>query len=205
MTDESVSNTVRGLWQSQPTEPAKITPPELRQKMQKFERRISRRNLREYAASAFVVLIFGYYEWKFPSPLMRIGSGLIILAALYVARQLHRRGKAGSAQMDLALNPCLDFYRLELERQRDLLRSVWSWYLLPFVPGLAIFEFGIAVAISSSHQGPLAHLGPAVLTFSLSSAFIAAVFFFTWKINQAGAKKLQLQIDDLTSLQTDPH
>jgi hypothetical protein len=31
------------------------------------------------------------------------------------------------------------FYRRELEKQRDLLRGIWKWYLGPLIPGLALF------------------------------------------------------------------
>ena len=37
---------------------------------------------------------------------------------------------------------CLEFHRSELVRQRDLLRSVWWWYLLPFVPGMLLIPVG---------------------------------------------------------------
>ncbi len=42
----------------------------------------------------------------------------------------------------LAFGPGRDFHRAELERQRDLLRGVWTGHLLPFVPGLAVLLVG---------------------------------------------------------------
>ena len=35
---------------------------------------------------------------------------------------------------------------MQLERQRDLLRSVWLWFLLPFVPGFVVGLIGLARA-----------------------------------------------------------
>jgi len=47
---------------------------------------------------------------------------------------------------NLALTTCRDFHRSQLARQRDLLRSIWTWYLLPFVPGLLFLFIGRAAA-----------------------------------------------------------
>jgi hypothetical protein len=40
----------------------------------------------------------------------------------------------------------LEFYRVQLERQRDLLHGVWRWYMLPFVPGFLVLLIGQALA-----------------------------------------------------------
>ncbi|WP_114211542.1 hypothetical protein [Acidisarcina polymorpha] len=88
MTNESSSPDIRSLWQSQPTQPPSISPEDIRRKMQKFEHRIFRRNIREYAGGILVVVAFGFCEWKLPAPLFRLGSGLAIAGALYVMFQL---------------------------------------------------------------------------------------------------------------------
>jgi hypothetical protein len=201
MTDEFSSPDIQGLWQNQPTEPPKISPEELRHKMNKFERRIFLRNIREYAAGVFVVAGFGFYEWKFPAPLMRLGSGLVIAGTLYVMFQLHRRASFQPAPAGLGLNTCIEFHRQSLERQRDALRSVWSWYLLPLVPGLAVFMLGAGISQLTAHPE---HLGRAVMSFSVQVGVDAVVFFGIWKLNQYAAGKLQAQIDEITALPIDP-
>ncbi|MBM3738862.1 MAG: hypothetical protein FJW39_24060 [Acidobacteria bacterium] len=45
---------------------------------------------------------------------------------------------------DLALKLGIDFHRAELERQRDLLQGIWSWYPLPLVPGMVVLNIGFA-------------------------------------------------------------
>jgi hypothetical protein len=57
MTNKSASEDMKNLWQSQPTESPKIRPEDFRPKMDRFERRIFWRNLREYAASVVVIAI----------------------------------------------------------------------------------------------------------------------------------------------------
>ena len=39
----------------------------------------------------------------------------------------------------------LEFTRSELVRQRHLLRGVWWWYLLPFVPGMLLIHVGYSL------------------------------------------------------------
>ena len=193
MTNESASGDMKHLWQSQPTEPPRIHPEELRKKMNKFERRIFWRNIREYAAGAVVVAIFGYYEWRFHSLLVRLGSGLIIAGTLYVMYQLHQRASTRPAPAHLGLSTCIEFHRKSLERQRDALRTVWSWYLLPFVPGLAVLVIGSIVNQWVAHR----HL---VINSFVSPAIMAAFFFVVWKLNRWAAKRLQTQIDELDKL-----
>ena len=202
MTNKSASEDMKNLWQGQPTEPPKSSPEDMRRKMHKFERRIFWRNMREYAAGAFVIAAFGFYEWKFPALLVRIGSGLIIAATIYVMFQLHRRASVRPAPADLGLSTCIDFHRHALERQRDALRAVWSWYLLPFIPGFTVFSIGMAVNQRAARPGDLGHL---VMGFGILTGCAAAVFFGVWKLNQWGAKKLQSQIDELDKLRTGPN
>jgi hypothetical protein len=197
MTNESSSSDVRDLWQSQPTEPPRISLEDFRGKMRKFERKIFWRNLREYAAGAFVVVCFGFYEWKFPALLLRIGSGLVIAGTIYVMFQLHRRASFRSAPADLGLSPCIEFHRQALERQRDALRGIWSWYLLPFVPGLAVFFTGTAVSQWTFHP---VGMGSLLKGYGIVVGLSAAVFFAVWKLNQRAADKLQAQIDEMIAL-----
>jgi hypothetical protein len=81
-----------------------------------------------------------------PSVFLRIGAGLSIAATIAVASMLHLWGTARTLPSDLALTSALDFYRVQLERQRDLSRGVWWWYLLPFAPGFLVLEIGQALA-----------------------------------------------------------
>ena len=54
----------------------------------------------------------------FPGWMMKTGSALSIVAALFVAWQLHRRGAAQALTANSGM-PLVDFHRAELMRQRD--------------------------------------------------------------------------------------
>ena len=198
MTNEPASIDMKAIWQTQTPESLKMSTAELRQRSQKLSKKVFRRNLREDVAAAIVVAFFGYCFWSFHTLLLRLGSGLIIVGTVYVVYQLHARGSARVMPPEMALHTCLEFHIKELERQCDLLRSVWSWYIAPLVLGVIVFILGGAVAQVAASPG---NVGRAVVMFSLRIAFVLALFFGTWKLNQRAAQRLQLSIDALMALE----
>ena len=187
MVNELPPDNLKSLWQNQSVEPVQMSLEEIRQKAEKFQKRIRYRNLREDVGAAIAFAGFGYFSWKFPE--MRLSFALIAAGTLYVLYQLHTKGAARTVPEALALGTCLEFHRRELERQRDLLRGVWKWYLLPLVPGI------LAVLAVS-----LLHLPPAKWVRTLPIVvFWAAGFYGIWRLNDRCADKLQRQIDELNS------
>ena len=56
-----------------------------------------------------------------------------ITTALYVIYQLYRRGSARAVPPDARLETSLELYRAQLERRRNALRGIWSWYTGPIL------------------------------------------------------------------------
>ncbi len=80
----------------------------------------------------------------------------------------------------------------ELDHQRDALRCVWSWYLGPMIPGLAVLVIG----------GELARKPPGLpqhhwIAFGVSVTIISLVFAGAGKLNQRAARRLQKRIEEL--------
>ena len=186
MAHDDFGRDLNRLWQDQPVEEVSMTLDDIRARARKMERTVSRRNLREYAGALVVVVGCGLIAWLVTSVVWIAGSALIVLGTLYVVYHLHKWGTARSMPADLAVTDCLAFHRAELVRQRDLLRSVWSWYLLPFVPGWAVIIVGRAIERPDRW---LLALGMAV--------FVGATFFGIGKLNERVARKLQRKIDGL--------
>ena len=179
-------NDVRRLWRDQPSEEVQMSAQEVRVLAERFERTISRRNRREYIASAFVVVWFGVWGWFAESPVAARGCWLVVFAALYLVYHLQRHGGARRPPGEHGSTSCLEFQRSELVRQRDLLRSVWWWYLLPFVPGLSLILVG----------SPLGRSG------RWSAAVLVVVTFAgVGLLNQHVARQLQRRVDDLDAVQ----
>jgi hypothetical protein len=165
----------KGLWQQQPLENAGVALEDLHRRAGKFETRIRRRNLREYAGAAVVMAAFSFYIYKFPDWVIRLGSAMVLAGTIYVVMQLYRRSTPASLPADFGMVASVEFYRRELVRQRDLLRSVFSWYLGPLLPGLLVFTKGKPVTI----------------------AINAIVFGLVWWANQKAADRLTRQIEEL--------
>ena len=177
------------LWQSQQVEPMTMSLEELRTKTARFESCIRSRNRRETVASIFSVALFAFYFFWIPTPLARLGSCLTILGLLYVVYYMNAKGTPAKAPAEAGFETCVEFRRRELERQRDLLRSVWLWYMLPWLPGMLLFFVG-AIAAKIHHTSDWWKAAPIGLVLAL------ACWFLLWR-NRRGADKLQRMIDEL--------
>jgi hypothetical protein len=188
MMNESPKNRMQDIWQCQPVEGIKMSAEEIRNRATKFEKKVYWRNVRENTAGAIAIVWLGFYLAGAHRALDRAAFALLIAGMVYVMYQLHRRGAARSMPASMAAGPSLGFYREQLERQRNLVSSVWSWYLGPFVPGLVLS----AVASLARNMQPH-HV--AVLGFWY--ALIAGFFIFAWRLNVRAARCLQRMIDQL--------
>jgi hypothetical protein len=184
------------VWQGQPVENVRLSLEDIRSKSRKLQKTVKRRNLREYAAGLIVVAGFAYYITAFASALIRAGCGLTIAGTLFVMYALHRRGAARAAPSEAGRSTCVDFHRKELQRQRDLLRGIWSWYLLPFVPGVLVSLFGFFVLAMEQPTAP-ARAPLIILTFAVTILGVAALFLVVAMLNRRAARRLQRDIDAL--------
>lgn len=170
----------------------KISIEELRAKASKFQTRIRWRNLREQAACGLVIVLFASRFFKTPQMVPRISFGLIIAGAMYVAWYLHAWGSAQPLPSDLGRDSCMEFHRRELERQRDLLRDIWKWYIGPFIPGFALFAGWLIVNVPAERRWRPA-------------AFAVGCAAFFWGIgwlNRRAARCLDRQIGELPTPRT---
>ena len=181
-------------WQASAAEAPLPALDELRSGANRFHRQIQLRNRVEYGASVLVVLCFTAYVFLLPDPIARIGAALVVLGTLLVVWQLHRRASPVDVPAVEAALPLLAHQRMQLVRQRDALRKVWLWYLLPFAPGLAVMMFGPTLA---RDPGALLHMG---WDNSVSMLVIAAVFAGIWWLNRRAANKMQKAIDEIDAL-----
>jgi hypothetical protein len=186
MSDEPVQDHVQSLWQGQPAEGSAMSLDELRHRSQRLARIVTRRNRREYIAAVIAVLMFGPMAWFAPLTLTRVGAVVTLAAVMFVVYHLHRFGSAQPMPEEMGLTSCLSFHRRELERQRDLLRSVWLWALLPLVPG------GILIGLGPA----LAHPEHASRGFWLAAA-ILLFFVLIGELNRHVANKIQARMDAL--------
>ena len=189
MTDNS-QTPVQSIWQNQPVEGIQMSAETLRKRSMKFERRVYWRNVREYVSSAVAICMFGFFLVRDHRPLPRIAFVLFIAGIAWVVLQLHRRGSVKTIPAVLGASPSLAFFRAELERQRDAVKSVLSWYLVPMIPGFLVLTLDMV------HRLPFpASLGAT----ALMDGGVALLFFVIWRINLRAARCLQRKIDELNA------
>lgn len=198
MTDPSSPNDpMKAVWLSQPVEQIQMTTADLTAGATGFERKVRRRNLVEYCAGAILMPLFGagallgHFGW-----MMRAGMGLGVLGVAFVLWQLHRRGSPGPTPAGGSAESLLVFQRAELARQRDALRSVPLWYLLPVVPSFVLILLGRW--IQDPIRGRSANEDHAAI---LATAVIGLLLFtIVWLLNALGASRLDRAIDRIDAL-----
>lgn len=194
MTDK---DPLRDLWATDKGDKFTMSIAELTARSDRFRSKIKRRNITEYVAAALVICIFGWMAYTIPVLSVRIGAGLIVLAALYISWKLNKIASVNAD--DAPVENVANMHRRELVRQRDALRSVWRWYLMPFVPGIVVFTLGTSIGTGASLPA-----WAVVLSSAVSLSFVGAVFFGVWALNAYAARKLDEQIKALDSVSIAP-
>jgi glucan phosphoethanolaminetransferase (alkaline phosphatase superfamily) len=195
MMTKSEKHDIKEIWGAQAVEQNLVTVERIRADADKFRSAVRRRNRVEYTAAVFVVAVFVAYIWIFPTPLMRLGSLLIIAAAILIMVWIHFRASANTIPSHISFMDYISRYREELRRQQTAARTVWLWYLAPWVPGIAVFTMGIDRFLKHA-LGNRAPLWPIALVIVV----MVGVFAGVWLLNLWGARRLQRQIDELNRL-----
>ncbi len=74
MSPEISPNDAKTLWRKQPSEETVVTLDNIRDRAEKFQSRVRRRNMRDYLAALVVVVVFGFYIWIFPGWVRRVAA-----------------------------------------------------------------------------------------------------------------------------------
>lgn len=187
------SNLMR-LWREQPAEAERFDVEELRRREQRLERGVRRRNLREYIAVLFVAAITIYFIVVLDEPLTRLGCLATLAGTAIAVWQLRRRTAIDARDPARLAAPLVVHHRDELCRQRDALRSVWLWYILPLLPGPELMLLGRHLA---GHL-PLASVRDAGIFL-----LMPVVGLLVLLLNLHGAHRLQRRIDALDQTLTE--
>lgn len=192
MEDQTVSvHELRALWQSLPTTPVQISPANMRLKVEGFRGYIRRRNVKEMIIwLAVCVPLCWFATWPI-SFLWDVSCVLLVLGCLFAAMNLHRR--SGPLVRETTPTMALvDFHRAQLAHERDMLRGMWRWYLLPPLPGIALFLY--AWADFAWHR--VAHT-TVILGATCMVLATALASLWTVVVQLSWAARLQRRIDDL--------
>jgi hypothetical protein len=177
------------LWQNQKTEGVRMSVEQVRLEAGRFQRKISARNLREYVVALLLIIYFGFWFSRITQVVAKVGFGLLIAGIAHLVWHMLSKGSPGTIDEMAGLSDWIQFRRRELVRQRDLLRSIWLWYIGPCVPGLVVL---VVWFVLGNRSKPIVVLMAAVYVL-----VVAAGFWWMGRLNARGAQKLQRQIDEL--------
>ena len=111
-----------------------------------------------------------------------------IAGMLFIIWFLHFRAGSRAVPGQAEAKDVLRFHQREIARQRDILRAVPLWYLLPFVPGM------VAIAANkwetSSAAGAL-----------IGVPIIIGVFALIWRLNVWAARWLDRELHKVDALE----
>lgn len=179
---------MKALWKQTNREPLVLTIGALHQRSLAFHRTVWRQDMAELMGCAIVALAFGFQIRAAPNAVTRLGELLAILCAIVAAFQLRRYAATRPTDASTGAS-LLAFHIAELQRRRDLLRSVWRWIVVPIVISIWVILAGFVQARPGS-AGTL-------LTFACIMTVIGLVLSLA---NIRGARRLQRDIDALVPL-----
>jgi hypothetical protein len=166
-----------------------IDPSEVFSRAQALMKKVRRRTLMGYGICLFVTVYFASLLFTISNTLQGIGWCLSVAATLYMAYQLYKT-RNGELPSETRPSACTDFYRAELQRQRDFHRGIWLWSRLVItVPSYFLFAIGLAMA------HPEAARGFAAIAASFIVMGIVAV-----PLNLRLSRRYQRQMDELDAL-----
>ena len=182
-------DTLKSLWASDAQGFPPMSPDAVRSHAKKFRGKVARRNALEYGAGVFVIAAFTAYCFLIPAVLARLGAGLIILGTVYILWSLHRKASANAKVNFEPSAAILSYHKRQLEQQRDALRSIWSWYILPIIPGTIIFLIGTTTEFTDGSA-----LMSGVQSVFPRFAFVALVLCAVAWLNKRAANRLDQEI-----------
>jgi hypothetical protein len=188
MSDQARGRDVGAIWRDQPEEDLAVN---LEQIVNRRTEELSSSTRSEIVMSMGAALLFvGIMAWRFaPSyeRLQEVGFAAVIawvVISLYRFRRRIWRRRPSSP--DAAAATCLEYYRKELERRRDHLRSPWLWHGPLFLACLIL----IAILIRGRAFQPLRNILPLVVLLAVWTGF------GVWRRHRQ-AKELQQEIDEI--------
>lgn len=145
MRSDYLPEDLKNIWQELETNSIQLSPEKIRNETALLRKGVGRRSVAGGAIGLFLIACFSLFFFIFPNWLQRAGSVLTVAGVVFLVVQVRMRRVL--AIPDSGATDCLNFYRAELERQRDFHRGKWFWSrMLVFMPGPIVFMLGFAQA-----------------------------------------------------------
>lgn len=180
------------LWQAQALDAPRISLAFLREQEDVLRRRTQIRNAAEYigGAASIGIMVWAGLPLISVKPLFFLATALWIAGALASLYLWHRRASSLQQPAEFGVLDALRFHRLQLERQRDVRRGQWRWWMPCALPGIAMTFVALFVEITPTPWTAIVIL----------AVWIAFGFTMSIVVYEHGARRIQKEIDALDSL-----
>lgn len=185
---------LKALWRSQPTEVPTMPAAYVRHRVTELDKAFRIRNVLEQGACVLALVWCAVVVATAPDVWMQIGVSLLLLGVAYSLFQWRRRVAAQRPQASESASNGIAFYRRELERKRDIHRTLWRWYLLPMMPG-AVVVLAWNIFGNPDMRDTPTHW----IALTVTAIWIAIFLFY----ERAKAAECQREIDALASMEKD--
>jgi hypothetical protein len=188
----TVSEDLRRAWQRQALSAPRINLTYLRHRTGALQRRTRIRNACEYVFGLGTVVWVAWSGRDFlsPRPLMSLAAVLWAMGTLWLMAQWHRRASMPEPAEQLGTLDALKFYRQQLERQRDVRRGNWRWWLPPLAPCVVVWFIALFVEVTPTPWFAIA----------VSAAWVVMAVTLGLVGYERAARGIQHEIDALDSL-----
>jgi hypothetical protein len=192
------------IWQNQPTEPLKMSATDLRRKALELQ---SKARFAAVFTIIMGIIFCVFFAWSFARAhtlLARMGFALGSLCMIYAAYHIYKWTWPGSLPEKAPIDTCLEFYRRELERQRDYSHRWWRSGL-PVLTLLGVVMAAVGTGARNAPPRWLLALGANkhpllnALPFFLVLAIWVVAFLILRK--KQGPKILQREIEELRAFE----
>jgi hypothetical protein len=191
MQNDSPENGVRTIWMNQPTEKPAMISKLIEQRSRKLRENTRRKLFGTVAGPLAAGVLYAYSMKEFPALRQVLQPSFAFAIAWGLAGLYFLNRGMWSAVMPegVGLNTGLEVCRLEIERQRDLVRRLLVWSFGPAM--LAVATFVLALAMASTRERGMFPNG-------LPFLILMVVWIVSWfAIKLREEHGLQREIDEL--------
>lgn len=195
MQNDSSENGARTIWLNQPTEAPKMISKLIEQRSRELRARTRRKLIGIMAGPLAVGFFYAFSMIEFPALRQVLQAPFAFavawgLAGLYF---LNRGMWSAVVPREVGLSTGLESCRLEIERQRDLVRRLLVWSFSPVMLAVATFVLGL-VMVSTKERS--------IFPNGLPFLILVVVWIVSWfVIRLREQRNLQREIDELKDIE----
>jgi hypothetical protein len=180
---------LRALWRAQPTkEIPEMSLEQLRERSGRLARKVAARKWAEtIAGSVSMLFLAALGALATGAHLLQLACILLVVGEAIVIAGMWRRSAPTAAPVGASTGEYLGFYRGELAKERDRLRTMARWYLAPVAPGIFLLPIAVCAAIGV----PLLVVG---VVATVSTAFTYAIIV---AVQRRSARRIAFEIEAL--------